>query len=123
MINFPPHKSDDFMTAPIFETEKALNRVHNKKDLLERVIDIFVKSLMERKDVIERELNNENWETLATMAHSIKGSSWTIGAQRLGNIAYKMEKAADQKDLAFFRQLFEIFKTCVQQFIEFDKKL
>jgi HPt (histidine-containing phosphotransfer) domain-containing protein len=122
MINLTLPKNDDFMAAPVFEIEKALNRIHNKKELLERVVDIFVKSLHERKDILENELNNENWETLGTIAHSIKGSSWTIGAQKLGNIAYEMEKAADLKELTRFRRLFQIFQTAAQEFIEFDKK-
>jgi len=117
-----PNK-DDFLSVPVFEMEKALNRVHNKKDLLERVIDIFVKSLSERISAIETEIHNENWESLGTLAHSIKGSSWTIGAQQLGDIAYAMEKTADNKDIILFSHLFQIFQESAQRFFEVEKTL
>jgi HPt (histidine-containing phosphotransfer) domain-containing protein len=116
-------QKDDFLSVPIFEMEKALNRVHYKKDLLERVIDIFVKSLSERINAIETDLQHENWESLNTLAHSIKGSSWTIGAQQLGNIAYAMEKAAGSKDIDLFTHLFQIFQDSAQRFCEFEKKV
>jgi HPt (histidine-containing phosphotransfer) domain-containing protein len=123
MINLTFPQNEDFTKAPVFEIEKALNRVHNKKELLERVIEIFVKSLDEKKDIIENELDNENWETLGTIAHSIKGSSWTIGAQQLGNIAYQMEKTAAKKDLDLFRQLFQVFQTAMKEFRDMDKTM
>jgi len=116
-------QSDDFMSAPVFEIEKALKRVHQKKDLLARVIDIYVNSLSERVDTIKNELVNENWEALGTLVHSIKGSSWTIGAQQLGDIAFAMEKAAADKDMTLFHHLFQIFQASVQRFFEVEKKL
>jgi len=122
-MNLTHSLNDDLKTAPVFEIEKALNRVHNKKDLLKRVIDIFVKSLSERINAIEKELEQQNWEALGTLAHSIKGSSWTIGAQQLGNIAYAMEKAAGDKNLHLFRELVQLFQSSVQRFLDFEKNL
>jgi HPt (histidine-containing phosphotransfer) domain-containing protein len=116
-------QKDVFFEVPVFDYEKALNRVHQKKDLLKRVIEIFVNSLSERTDIIANEINNENWEQLGTMAHSIKGSSWTIGAQQLGDIAYAMEKAAVNKNMPLFHHLFQIFKESVQRFFEYEKEI
>jgi hypothetical protein len=46
-------QNDDFIDVPVFEFEKALKRVHQKKDLLKRVLDIFVNSLSERINAIK----------------------------------------------------------------------
>jgi HPt (histidine-containing phosphotransfer) domain-containing protein len=121
-MNLTTPLTDEFISIPVFEIEKALKRVHNKKDLLRRVTDLFVNSLSERINALEKELGNEDWEALGTLAHSIKGSSWTIGAMQLGNIAYAMEKAADDKNLDLFKELFQIFQTSVQRFLAYMKK-
>jgi len=116
-------QKDDFWSVPVFDSERALSRVHQKQELLKRVIDIFIKSLSERIDIIENEICNENWDKLETMAHSIKGSSWTIGAQQLGDIAYAMEKAASNEDMTLLVHLFQIFKEASKRFIEYEKEM
>ena len=105
----------DFSNAPVLDMKKALYRVHNKQELLEKVILVFKKNLLEKKETIATELVNENWESLKLISHSLKGSSWTIGAQRLGDIAYAMEKASASKDLPLFNHLFTILQNGIDQ--------
>jgi FOG: HPt domain len=120
----PTHPNNtDFLSVPVLDLEKALSRVHHKKDLLKRVIDIFIQGLSEKTDLIEKEIKNQNWESLGILAHSLKGSSWTIGAQQLGDIAFAMEKASEKKDMIFFHHLFQIFKESVHRFLEHGQNL
>jgi len=110
-----PHK-DVFLSKDVLDKEKALSRVHHNAELLNRVITLFHNNLIEKKDLIENHLLNEDWEALKVLAHSVKGSGLTIGAQQLGGVSSEMEKAADNKDAALYKHLFEIFKEAVQIF-------
>ncbi len=114
--SFP--QKNEFMSVPAFDYEKALQRVHQKHELLKRVVAIFKKNLSEKKALIETELSNENWDSLKMLSHSIKGSAWTIGAQQLGDVAYAMENATDDKNHPLMRHLFQIFLDCVDLFLE-----
>jgi len=113
--------NDDFKSIPVFDKEKALSRVHYKEDLLDRVLLIYQKSLVDRRAIMTQELFMQNWEALKNLAHSIKGSSLTIGAEQLGEVSYAMEKAAEEKDLDLFNKLFKIFQESIARYIEFDK--
>ena len=116
-VNFP--KIDDFDSAQILDMNKALKRVSYKKELLNRVLNIFRNNLLEKQKIIESGLKNKKWKDLRVISHGIKGSSWTIGAQQLGNVAFSLEKAADNEDYQLYNHLFQIFKICIESFIEF----
>jgi len=118
-MNFP--KIEDFISAQIMDKEKALKRVQQKKELLNRVLTIFKKNLSEKKETIKTDLAKKNWANLKLMAHGIKGSAWTIGAQQLGDVACAMEKAADNKNYPLYNHLFQILQDCIERFLESEE--
>jgi len=113
MDNVQYTQMTDYNTSPVFDMDKALNRVHGKQELLARVISIFKKNLQEKKQSIASELTAENWDNLKMISHSLKGSAWTIGAQRLGEIAYAMEKASATEDISSFKHLLTILEESI----------
>lgn len=115
MDNVQYTQMTDYNTSPVFDMDKALNRVHGKQELLARVISIFKKNLQEKKQSIASELTAENWDNLKMISHSLKGSAWTIGAQRLGEIAYAMEKASAIEDISSFKHLLTILEASIDE--------
>jgi len=58
-----------------------------------RIIDIFLVETPRALQEMGRALDSRDWKTLYRQAHTIKTSSWNLGAQRLSGLCSDLEKA------------------------------
>ncbi len=56
-----------------------------------------------RKDSIEQSYATEDWNRYAMEVHTLKGTSRTLGFEKLGNIAEKMQMAAEKHDIQYIK--------------------
>ena len=67
-----------------------------------------------RKENIEQAYATENWKSYGIEVHTLKGTSRTLGFDKLGDIAEKMQTAAETMDIQYVKEhnceLIEEFK-------------
>ena len=94
-------------------TEAGLSRFQDKKDTYRITIDIFQKNLPEECNKMTGFLAAGDLENFAIAVHKIKSNLATIGAMRLSEAAFELEKASKNKETDF----------CLRRFPELKEKL
>ena len=74
----------------------SIGSVEFQKDL----ITTFIEDMDKRFDILESHFNSGNLEKLVNEAHTIKGSSLSVGANLVGRDALEVEMTGKQKDLS-----------------------
>ena len=90
-----------FVTAPAgitndvldFETLKAFEKVKSEhgSDFVIELIDLYLKGTPQRIQAIGEAASEKEWIVLKHTAHTLKGSSSTIGLHRIAQVCKKLE--------------------------------
>jgi PAS domain S-box-containing protein len=88
--------SDD---PPVWDRQKMLERLLDDEDLAKMIQDSFLGDIPQQIQTLKAFLASGDVSGIELQAHSIKGASANVGAERLQSVAFEMEKAAIAKDL------------------------
>jgi CheY-like chemotaxis protein/HPt (histidine-containing phosphotransfer) domain-containing protein len=115
------------LAIPGVNITTALTRFNNDEDFYLRILKSFVMyapANIETAASISRLIvtngvppSAEDLDAYRIAVHSFKGSSRSIGADRLGNMADNLEKAAKQSDFAFIKANTDPFVEAAQKLI------
>ena len=119
----------DYSVNELWDKLDFLDTVSNDVSLAQKLVDEYIAQtrilLIQAKDA----LYHNNFEELAKIAHTLKGSSSTISAKSLYSTAYQMEKYSKEKltsevinSISKFATLFSRFVTEVKNQKEDWKK-
>jgi HPt (histidine-containing phosphotransfer) domain-containing protein len=110
--------SDD---PPVWDRQKMLERLLDDEDLAKMIQDSFLGDIPQQIQTLKAFLASGDVSGIELQAHSIKGASANVGAERLQSVAFEMEKAAIAQDMtaagAFMNDLerqFDHFKEVMQ---------
>jgi len=84
--------------ADIFNQDELLNRTGGDEELLEELLNLFLKNFPDQLQALKQALQHNDIEQVAHQAHTIKGSSANMGAYALKNAALSMETAGKDND-------------------------
>jgi len=101
-------------------TEIGLNRFQDKKDTYRMTMDMFQKKLPAECDKMTGFLAAGDTENFAIAVHTMKSALATIGAMRLSETAFELEKASKNKETDFCRKRFPELK---EKLLSLYKKL
>ena len=83
----------------VFNMEPVLERAMGDTVFLEMIVNEFVRTLPEKVSAIRQCIVDCDMACLTQKAHSLRGSSVTMGAKRLTDAARKVEQAGDSGDM------------------------
>lgn len=89
----------EFAEPDVWDKESALRKVRGKEARLRMLLSTYIDSVVTQIDEVARHLEADDMSTLATVAHSIKGSSANLGGVAVSEIANELELAAREHDL------------------------
>jgi two-component system sensor histidine kinase/response regulator len=84
--------------GPGIDFKAAYEAVGGDKELYAELIDLFMKDLPLQLGVIKEALAEADFDKLKRAAHSVKGASGNLGAQRVRELAIKLEEAGGAGD-------------------------
>jgi PAS domain S-box-containing protein len=87
-------------TLLTFDREGLLRRLMNNEGTARRVIAGFLETVPEQLIALSKALDAADGSTARMIAHSIKGASGNVGAQKLSDIARQMEELGGRDDLS-----------------------
>jgi HPt (histidine-containing phosphotransfer) domain-containing protein len=108
--------------APVFDTAGLLVRVMDDEDLARVGVEAFLDDIPRQMHALRESLDAGDVAVTERQAHTIKGASANVGAERLRAVASEMEQAAKARDLgavqvrmADLERQFEAVKDAMEQ--------
>ncbi|MDN4503696.1 Hpt domain-containing protein [Alteromonadaceae bacterium BrNp21-10] len=83
----------------IWDKSGALSRLAGNEELLKKVMVLFLQQIPEDIAKLQQAIENEQYDQVASTAHSIKGVAGNLGANALLNNAAQMQQLAQQHKL------------------------
>ena len=121
VIEFAPSSSETEAAADIvvpfteklnekdFETDKALTFCAGDVEFYKEILSDYASSYEEKKKELDSSYDAGDWHDFEIKIHALKGVSKTIGATKLSEKAYELEKAASKNDADYIRQEYDAF--------------
>ena len=100
--------------------DKALEEFMGKKEILDKVVNVFLKSVGDQIIILRQAIIDKNPEVLKKEAHSIKGGAANLTANGLSKIAFELEnigKSGELKGAADVMDKFEIEFSRLKMFL------
>ena len=88
-----------------FGDEEVVNEIYTE----------YVTSVHEKIPELEAALNAENWATVDTLAHAVKGNALATGDTKAADTAVALRTAAKMSDKDVATNLFEKLKALAQE--------
>ncbi|WP_243544748.1 hybrid sensor histidine kinase/response regulator [Pseudodesulfovibrio tunisiensis] len=107
--------------SPAFDRAGALDMLGGREDLLLRMDAIFVRDVPDELRELKEHMDQGDHDEAKRLAHSIKGSSRTVGAARAGTEAEQLEYLCGQKDEKSMKRVYATLKKDVSAAVEFLK--
>ena len=92
------------------DTKNIMARVQNNPQLLEKVVNMFIKSVEEKIPLLNEAVKNSDNDAIEKLAHSIKGSSAYYSTQLVYNVAAELEKIGKNGNLSNAESVYELLK-------------
>jgi PAS domain S-box-containing protein len=102
-------KSNEFDNIPVFDSQQAKRISIGNLKILQKVTDKFTQDTPKQIEKLQAALQTQHQKDTERVAHSLKGSARSVGALRLGEVAFIAEQAAKQGDLAQVESLLPRF--------------
>ncbi|MDM8550036.1 transporter substrate-binding domain-containing protein [Desulfobacterales bacterium HSG2] len=102
----------------LLNKKDALCRFGGREHLLNRAYSFFAKGIPEMTEKLRHTITDNNMESIALQAHSVKGTCATIGAESSRDIAFQLEMAAKEEKSEQIRPLFEQLEKELEKVLE-----
>ena len=115
----PVEPSDASMEHEILERLEELGLIDEPAMACE-MLDVFLDSCRDLHAKLEDAIQQAEVQLCRTAAHTLKGSSRSIGAMRLGDLWYDVQRCADAGDLTDVGKLHTAARAefgCVKEFL------
>lgn len=81
----------------VFNRDELTSRLGGDKKTTEEVLSIFVVELGELLELLQVAIDESDYPTIHSVAHTLKGAAANVGAVSLADCSAKISKAADEK--------------------------
>ncbi len=105
-FNLQLDNESEIDNLPIFDPVQAKRISIGNINILRKIIDTFTQDTSNQLQKLQIALQSNNQKDVERLAHSLKGSARTVGASRLGEIAFDAETFAKQGELDLIDQNF-----------------
>jgi len=106
------NNSDDYS---VFDRETFLKRIGGNETLAQKILGKFIDDVPKRMESIRKAIEKRDMEEIRLQAHTIKGSSRNVGADRLGYYAERLEKGSTAEDSALLKELAAALQTAFEE--------
>ena len=85
--------------VPVFDLIEFSERTMGDKELGKQVLDMFLENSEKLISKLQVAVSESDKEEIMRISHSLKGSAANIGAKRIVELAYKLEKIAKENNI------------------------
>ncbi|MCX7823678.1 MAG: Hpt domain-containing protein [Syntrophobacterales bacterium] len=106
------------MSSSVFNKEAILARLEGDEELVKIVVEVFISDFPNQFQSLKDALKEGRLQDAVRYAHSIKGASSNVSAERLQALALKMEESLKNGDLTFTLQNLPLLEKEFQEFVK-----
>ena len=107
------------MEKPVFDLNKVLKIADGDEKFLKEVVGLFKEDCAEKLEEISSAIQKKDFKTIDEVAHSLKGAAGSLGAARMYELSFEMEKMGKEGRLEGIEELYEQLKEEFNNFKEF----
>ena len=96
-----PAASHALAMPALFDQNKLLERCMGNGVLMQKLLLAFLKSLPMEKESLVKAVQTENWSSVATISHKLRGTALNMCAKPLSEAALQVEIAARANEIDF----------------------
>jgi HPt (histidine-containing phosphotransfer) domain-containing protein len=111
----PVSRSLPVRTSSLVDRQALLLQVDGDTALLRRMVSIFLADAPERLGAIRAAVESKNAESLAKLAHRLKGAVSNFSSESVTRAALQLETIAQQRDLSNAREAYEELKIMIDR--------
>lgn len=105
------------LAMPVFNRVQAATVCIGNTKILHRLLEEFRKDTLKQLEKLQVSLETQQYESTERITHSLKGSARSIGADRLGEIAFLAEQAVRVQDMEHMPQFLIWLKQAYAQLL------
>ena len=87
------------MNKDIIDVDDVLERVQDDRELLLELLDIFEEDYLEKRQKLQEFIEQEDFEQIRNLIHSIKGASGNISARAFHATCAQIEQWVEKNDM------------------------
>lgn len=114
-ISANPSSSEIFPMIAGIDTESALNRLSGNIPKYQQLLLRFAEFGQTTIDNLQQALNENNFDKVYFLAHTLKGTAGNLGMKKLVEITVNLEERAKQKDATGISQQFSLLCPSLQE--------
>ncbi|MBR4514463.1 MAG: response regulator [Lachnospiraceae bacterium] len=99
-VTSQPAPTDSGLIIGDLDTASAISLLGTEK-LYMSVLKEYLRMIRHKAELIRNCMKDENWKAYTIEVHALKSSSRQIGATKLGDMAFALEKAGNAQDIEF----------------------
>ncbi|MBQ4530316.1 MAG: PocR ligand-binding domain-containing protein [Lachnospiraceae bacterium] len=115
----PEVKAEKTVVVADLDTKTAIKRLGSEK-LFWTVLRDYYKAIQKKAQVIETAVEQCDWPQYTTEVHALKSTSKQIGADQLSELAAKLERAGNARDIDIIK---EETGELLEQYLKYDSIL
>ena len=102
---------EDVSESQVLDIAQALAVTGANPKILKRITGVFLESVPAEVDQLEQAIAAGQQDEAHRLAHSIRGASASLGGARMSDVAFKIERAAQEADLGLAGRLITEIRT------------
>ena len=87
----------------IFNYDDLLSNYLDEKDIVNEILGVYINKVKEQLILLNDYINNCDYPQIQFVSHSIKGSSYNITAEIVGDISLVIEKASKEMNIEIIK--------------------
>ena len=104
----------------ILNLDTAKKATMNNKEFLKSILKDFCQNISLKLESMEKAVSKSDKASIKNMAHSLKGSSSSLGAEAISEISLKIEMMGNNEDID---QIDSLVKQLEQEFFRFKDQM
>lgn len=104
----------DTIDEDLFDAQRLKNSI-NDTESIKQLLEIYIEDTEKFINELKRLKKSDEYEKISRIAHQIKGSSYNVGADKVGDIAKEIDISSKTGNYERIEQLIETLET------EFEK--
>jgi HPt (histidine-containing phosphotransfer) domain-containing protein len=112
----PDEKPAPEAITPVFDRDALLNRLAGKSELVPRFTSMYIDSVTTGLENLRKAILAGNADDVHRQAHTIKGASANIGAERVRGCAIRLDELARSGEISGAPELLNEIETEFEQF-------
>jgi two-component system, sensor histidine kinase and response regulator len=111
----PVSRFSSAQTSSLVDRQALLVQVDGDTELLRRMVSIFLADAPERLEAIRAAVESNNAESLARLAHRLKGAVSNFSSEAVARAALQLETIAQKRDLSNAPEAYQELKTMIER--------